>query len=149
MSVIHYDPDDMPWAADEVKTILELVPNNTERIHIHFELHDGVFNEEIPFLRQAFPDSRTNARTRKGITQMNTALTKEVIDSFYDLIKNKPSYSINTIRLLYSTTAIDLDIGQEKTIKILGIMDAPNACAIRTAVPNLKRYIHVFDQKDF
>ena len=146
MSVV---PDyEMPWTAEDVKKILELLPNNTERIHIQFHYHDVKFDAEIPFIRQSFPASTTNIGASTGVTLLTTSLTPEVIDSFCQIINTKPAYSIDTIRLLYKTSVIDLNI-HVKEVKILGTLEVPSACIIHAAVPDLKKYVHVFDEKDY
>jgi hypothetical protein len=148
MSMIEYDLDDLPWTAEEVKKILELLPNNTERIHIQFHYHDVKFDAEIPFIRHSFPASTTNITASTGVTLLTTSLTQEVIDSFFHIINTKPVYSIDTIRLIYNTTVIDLNV-HIKEVKILGMIEVPSACTIYTAVPNLKKYVHVFNEKDY
>lgn len=149
MSVITYDPDDFPWTGQEVMTLLRMMPKQCGRIHVHFEYHDVKFNADLPFLKDAFVESTTNLSTHKGVTLLDTPLIDSVIKGFGTLIDKKPSYSIQTIRLLYANGAIDLDIREEKAIKICGSIEVPTALEIKKAVPNLKQYKHVFEKEDF
>ena len=151
MSVITYDPDDGPWTAEEVQTLLRVLPKNTNRIHVHFEYHDVKFNAEMPFLKAVFVKSTTNLTTHQGVTLLDTTLTESVIKAFFTLIATKPAYGIKTIRLLYDTCAsvIDLDIREPKEIKILGDIQVPTALECKAAVPSLKKYTHVFQKDSF
>lgn len=149
MSVITYDPDDFPWTGYEVMTLLRMMPKNSGRIHVYFEYHDVKFNADLPFLKEVFVESTTNLSTHKGVTLLDVPLIDSVIKGFGKLIDTKPSYTIQTIRLIYATGAIDLDIREEKTIKICGSIDVPSALEIKKAVPNLKKYMHVFEKEDF
>ncbi len=149
MSAIYYDPDDGPWTAEEVQTLLRLMPKNTSRIHVHFEYHDTKFNADLPFVKAAFDKSTTNLTTHQGVTLLDTTLTESVIKGLFTLIATKPSYAIKTIRLLYDTSVIDLDIREEKEIKILGDIQVPTALECKAAVSSIKKYTHVFQKDSF
>ena len=151
MSVIHYDPDDGPWLEHEVQALLQILPKNTRRIHIHFDYHSVKFNADLPFVSDAFGKSTTNLSTQQGITILDTPLNESIIKGFFTLIQNKPSYTIKTIRLLYDEEGgvIDLDIREDKEIKILGKIVVPSALECKKAVPSLKKYTHVFQKDDF
>ncbi len=149
MSVITYDPDDFPWNGQEVMTLLKMMPKNCGRIHVHFEYHNGGFDVHLPFVKEAFVESKTNTSTQKGVTLLDTPLIESVIKGFGTLIDTKPSYTIQTIRLIYTNGAIDLDVREEKTIKICGSIQVSSALECKKAVPNLKQYKHVFEKEDF
>ena len=149
MSEIIYDPDDGPWTAEEVQTLLRLMPKNTSRIHVQFEYHDVKFNAELPFLKDTLKKSTTNLTTHKGVTLLDTPINESVIKGLFTLIATKPSYAIKTIRLLYDNGTIDLDIREEKEIKILGEITVPTALECKKAVPSVKKYSHAFLKDNF
>ncbi len=150
MSVIYYDPDDGPWSDEEVKTLLEILPKSTRTIRVHFHYHNGTFNTTIPCVKESFPNSVTNTSTTSGLTILHTRITEEFIAGITNLIHHHPSYSIDTIRLIYeSGGAIDLCVRECKELRIVGeIEEIPSALACKAAVPTLKKYLHVFDVRD-